>query len=254
MEKIIIILLFLSLGANAQVVNVEQERIKSDTTGIAGTTQVAFQYMKNKSEVFNIEGDIHLQYKTNKSLFLILTDYTFSKAAGADYANAGTQHIRYNYKIKPWLYPEVFTQAQFNRMLNVKFRWLIGAGPRFTLIKTKTLNTANIGELRMYTGILYMYEYEELTNSVYNRDHRVSSYVSLSCRLGKNISVINTTYYQPKINQFKDYRLSSQTDLKIVFSKHFAFKVSYFYFFDAFPALDAPKETQNLSNALSFEF
>jgi putative salt-induced outer membrane protein YdiY len=99
-----------------------------------------------------------------------------------------------------------------------------------------------------------MYEYEELDNAVYNRDHRLSSYLSLSYKMGKNISIINTTYNQPKLSNFKDYRIYSQTDIKMVFSKHFAFKVSYVYSFDTNPALNVPKIDQAFKNSISFEF
>lgn len=245
--------MFISLSVDAQVVNIEEERTNSDSAGIAGSAQISFQYIKNKSEVFNIGGSLHLQYQNKKSQVLCITDYTLSKSAGADYANAGIQHLRYNYKVNNWLYPEAFTQIQFNKILNVNCRWLIGAGPRFRIIKTDFFKNKT-GNLAMYAGTLYMYEYEELINSVYNRDHRLSCYVSLSCKLGKNVSVVNTTYYQPKFKNIGDYRLSSQTDVKILFSKHFYLKLIYIYFVDTYPAQDAPRETQNFKNSLGFEF
>lgn len=242
-----VFLVGLSTAVQAQVMNIEQERISTDTTGWAGTAQVSFQYFKNKAEVWNAGGHLHLQYKTKKSLYLGLTDYTLSKSAGADFANAGIQHLRYNYKINDWFTAEAFTQAQFNKLLNVDFRWLLGAGPRFKVIKTKPF--------RMYAAVLYMYEYEELADtSLIHRDHRLSSYISLTLKLRKNLTLLNTTYFQPKFTDFSDFRLSSQTDLKIGISKHFAFKMSYVYFYDAVPAENVPNETHALQNSLSFEF
>jgi len=232
---------------HAQVMNIEQERIKTDTTGWAGTAQTSLQYFKNKSEVWNIGAHLHLQFKTNKSLYLCLTDYSLSKSAGADFANAGIQHLRYNYKITDWFTMEAFTQAQFNKLLSVDFRWLLGAGPRFKVVKTKPF--------RMYAAALYMYEYEELADTtIIHRDHRLSTYASLTLKIKNNLSLINTTYFQPKFSDFSDFRLSSQTDMKIGISKHFAFKLSYIYYYDTFPAFDVPKETLALQNALSLEF
>jgi hypothetical protein len=246
MKKLFFILLLISCGVHAQVVNIEQERIKNDTTGITGTGQLSFQYLKEKSEVFNIGAGVHLQHKTNKGLVLFITDYVLSKADGANYANAGIQHLRYNYKINNWLAPEVFTQAQFNEILHLNFRWLLGTGPRFTVVKNKSI--------KIYTGLSYMYEYEEVVNAVYHRDHRLSSYLSLSYKLGENASIVNTTYYQPLFSNATDYRISSQTDMKIQFAKHFAFKVGYVYFIDTKPAEDVPRETQNFRNTISFSF
>jgi hypothetical protein len=203
--------------------------------------------MKNDKELFSGGADIHIQYKTQKSLFLLLTNYDITKSSGTDFENAGIAHFRYNYKIKDWLTAEAFTQAQFNKLLKVKFRWLLGAGPRVKLVKTKPF--------RMYMGALYMFEYEMLNDTnLINRDHRLSSYLSFTLKIKDNLSIINTTYYQPKFSDFKDYRVSSQTDLKIGITKHFAFVVSYLYYMDKYPAVGVPNETHYFSNSLVFDF
>jgi hypothetical protein len=243
----VVILLLVTANLRAQIMNIEQERLKTDTTGWAGTAATTFQYLKNSTEFWSSGAHIHLQYKTKKSLYLWLTDYALAKSSGTNYANAGIQHLRYNYKIKDWFTAEAFTQAQFNNVLNVHFRWLLGGGPRFKVVKTKPF--------RMYAAALYMYEYEELADtSIIHHDHRLSCYVSLTLKIKDNLSLTNTTYFQPKFVQFSDYRLSSQTDMKIGISKHFAFTLSYLYYFDAFPAENIPKETHALQNTLSFEF
>jgi hypothetical protein len=250
MKKIslsMIFLAFLSISISAQVMNIEQERMQTDTTGWAGTAALSFQYLKNKTEFWSAGAKIHFQYKTKKSLYLWLTDYSLAKSSGESFANSGIQHLRYNYKILDWFTAEAFTQAQFNEVLSVKFRWLLGAGPRFKAVKTKPF--------RMYIGALYMYEYEEIADTaIYHRDHRLSAYVSVTLKIRDNLSLINTTYYQPKFNDFADYRLSSQTDLKIKISKKFYFTTSYLYFHDAVPAENVPAETHALQNTLGFDF
>ena len=191
-------LLFSAL-AQAQVLNIEQERLVTDTTGWAGTADLKFAYFKNKTEFWSAGADLHLQYKTKKSLYLWLTDYSLARSSGESFANSGVQHLRYNYKILDWFTAEAFTQAQFNEVLNVKFRWLLGGGPRFKIVKTKPF--------RLYGATLYMYEYEELADtSVIHRDHRLSSYLSMTLKIKDNLSLINTTYYQPKFADFSDFR------------------------------------------------
>lgn len=243
----LIILAFLATSLQGQVMNIEQERMQTDTTGWAGSAALSFQYLKNKTEFWSAGANIHLQYKTKKSLYLWLTNYSLAKSAGESFANSGIQHLRYNYKILDWLTAEAFTQAQFNEVLSVKFRWLLGGGPRFKAVQTKPF--------RLYLGTLYMYEYEEISDTaIYHRDHRLSAYVSFTLKIKDNLSLINTTYYQPKFNDFADYRISSQTDLKIKISKHFAFITSYIYYYDAVPAENIPSETHNLQNSLTFDF
>jgi hypothetical protein len=242
-----IVLVLSGLTSNAQVINIEQERIKTDTTGWAGSTKISFQYTKNGPDLWTGGAYAHVQYKTKRSLYLSLTEYNLTKGSGSDFVNAGAQHFRYNYKIKDWFLAEAFTQAQFNKVLKVKIRWLLGAGPRFKVISTKPFC--------LYAATLYMYEHEELYDTnIVNRNNRLSSYLAFTLKIKDNLSLLHTSYYQPKVNQFSDYRILSQSDLKISISKHFSFLFSYLYTYDTFPAIGVPKETHYFGNSLEVTF
>jgi len=244
---LIITLVATAFAASAQILNIEQERIKTDTTGWEGSAKISFQFTKTDQEIWTGGAYMHVQYRTKRSLYLSLTEYNLNKCSGSDFVNAGAQHFRYNYKFKDWFIGEMFTQAQFNKILKVKFRWLVGAGPRFKIINTKPFS--------MYIAALYMYEHEELYGSdIINRTHRLSSYLSSTLKIRDNLCLINASYIQPKITMFSDFRILSQSDLKISITKHFSFLLSYVYTYDAFPAAGVPKETHYLGNSLAFEF
>ena len=243
----ILLLLLSAKILNAQILNIEQDRIKTDTTGWAGTLEISFQYIKNTKELINASSHVHLQYKTIRSLYLWLTNYSLAKSGSSNFADAGYQHFRYNYKFRPWMTGEIFTQIQYNNPLNIRLRWLTGAGPRFKMIKTVPFV--------LYSAVLYMYEYEQVVKpDLIHKDHRMSSYLSFTYKLKDNFSLINTSYYQPKFNDFSDFRFASHTDMKIKISKHLAFKLSYVYAYDSEPAETIPKFTHALQNTLSFEF
>jgi len=244
---LLIILISTVISASAQILNIEQERIKTDTTGWAGSAKISFQFTKTDEELWTGGAYTHVQYKTKRSLYLSLTEYNLNKCSGSDFVNAGAQHFRYNYKFKDYFIGELFTQFQFNKVLEVKFRWLLGAGPRIRIVNTKPF--------MMHIAALYMYEHEELYNSdLINRNHRMSSYVAFTYKIHENLSLINTSYFQPKINDFSDFRVLSQSDLKISISKHFSFLLSYLYTYDTFPATGVPKNTHYLGNSLTYEF
>lgn len=246
-KQTLIVLLFLSVNCtHAQIMNIEQYRMENDTAGWAGNASLSLQYLKNTTELVNAGVSVHLQYKAKKCLFLWKTSYILVKAKGENLANDCAQHLRYNYFMNEWLIPELFTQFQFNDALNVNFRWLAGAGPRFRVLHTKPLN--------LFAAAAYMYEYEELINPiVQHNDHRLSCYISFSLKFLNNMNFFSTTYFQPKINEFSDYRLSSQADLKIKISRHFGFTLSYIYFYDTVPAESTPHDTHTMQNTLSFE-
>ena len=115
--------------ASGQVLNIEQQRIVTDTTGWSGTAGFSSSLTKNSSTLLSVNMKDHVQYKTDSALYLMFLDYGLTKSKESDFDNAGTLHFRYNYKIKPFLTFEAFTQGQFNKLLNVRFRWLTGAGP-----------------------------------------------------------------------------------------------------------------------------
>jgi hypothetical protein len=252
MKQVLILFLviaFLNRGTeiSAQVINVEDERIITDTTGWAGTAKVSFDYAKSTKELWKTGSNLHLQYKTQKSLYLCLGEYRITKASGTDFENSGVFHLRYNYKFLDRITGELFTQIQFNKLLKVDQRWLTGAGPRFKM--------AGGEKFRLYTAALYMYEYEELKEfQTYNRHHRISSYVSFSLKLNNQLRLTNTTYFQPRINEFADFRVSSHSSMMIKLSKHISYVVSYRYFYDKYPAPGIPNETHDFSNSLMLKF
>ena len=133
-----------------------------------------------------------------------------------------SQHLRYNYFIRDKIEYEVFGQAQFNTKLRIVFRGLLGTGLRFHILE--------IENGKIFFGLSYMYEYDELNivpeSISYFRDHRMSSYLSLSANIKDNISISNTTYYQPVLKKFSDVRLSSQTNLNFIISKRFSLTTS----------------------------
>jgi hypothetical protein len=248
MRKFYFVLIFLyPVIAFSQVLNIEEQRIKTDTTGWAGDAAASFQLMKSDDQFVDLGVQLHLQYKTKRSLYLMLSDYSFVKAGADEYANSGFEHFRYNYKITDWYTWEAFTQAQFNKVLSLKFRGLLGTGPRFKVVKTENF--------RLYAAWLYMYEYEELElNSEINRNHRISSYVSFSWKINDILSLVNTTYFQPLVNNFSDFRISAQTDLKFKIFKKLVYTLGYYHYYDTDPPADVVSTVYSMENKLTFEF
>ena len=120
-----------------QVVNIESRRMQSDTTGWLGNFGTNFLFEKNAVEVLNINLNAHVQYKTKKNLYLILTNYNLLKGSGETFSDNLFYHFRFNHKLNTWLRWEVFTQLQQNSVTGIDVRMLAGTGPRFKLHGTK---------------------------------------------------------------------------------------------------------------------
>ena len=125
-DKACLILFFLSslsFIAKAQIVNIERARMQSDTTGWMGNAGASLALTRNVQQVFTTDLDVHLQYKSKKSLYLLLGNYGFLKAAGTKLIDNTFFHLRYNYKINRTLRWEAFTQLQQLQLINELNYW-----------------------------------------------------------------------------------------------------------------------------------
>ncbi len=234
--------------STSQILNAESLRKVTDTSGFTGTASLDFSVKRDVNEYLGFASNIHLQYKMNRHLVLVKNDLEFQRIEGNKFANSGISHLRYNYKIFPRVTWEAFAQAQYNKVSKINFRGLLGTGPRFKLSDSELY--------RFYVGTLVMYEQEELSDNStpIQRDIRGSIYFSFSLYPRKNISIISTTYYQPKLKEFGDYRISSQSSLLIDMFKNFAFKTSYTFIYDEFPAVGIPNSQYNLTSGVVYSF
>lgn len=245
---IFLFFILIAVPATSQILNVESLRKVTDTSGFTGSASMDFSLKKDANEYFGLQTNIHVQYKMNKHLVLLKNDLEFQKVEGNKFANKGISHLRYNYKLFPKIRWEAFVQAQYNKVSKVNFRGLLGTGPRFKLSESENYN--------VYLGTLIMYEQEELEDDItpIQRDIRGSGYLSFSLYPTSNITVVSTTYYQPKLAHFSDFRISSQTSLLIKMFEDFSFKSSYTYIYDQFPAVGIPKTQYNFSSGVVYTF
>lgn len=212
-------------NASAQIVNIEDRRSNlADTSGWFGHLGLGANFVKNTRSITTISGDVRLEYLKGKSKVLCLTNYNLIRSNSEKFIDNGFQHLRYNYNINRELDYEVFAQAQFNNQIRITFRGLLGTGVRWKLIDEKK------GKINW--GVSYMFEYDEIKiveNEITTfRDHRMSTYLSLSLKPSNaNFSISSTTYYQPVLKNFSDVRFSSQTTLKITMTSRLTFTSTF---------------------------
>lgn len=244
---VLLILLLFTMSISSQVVNIESKRMRSDSLGWLGTAELNFQFLKNVETIYDLGGKVHFQFKGKRGLWLFLNEYRLIKSGETKFVNSAFAHVRYNHKVtKELLRWEAFVQAQFNGALDVGLRLLGGTGPRIKIYDSDVF--------RCYAASLYMFEYQEsVDKSIIERNHRTSSYLSITLDAG-SFEISNTTYYQPNMQNFKDYRINSQTDLTIKMTEDLDFKTQFIYRFDNAPFPGIPRETYFLFNGILFEF
>lgn len=248
MIKLINIILF-SFFFNtclAQVINIESKRFIKDTNGFVGSAHLNFAINQNVQQVMSLGINIHAQYLHNKHRILAISDLLFIKAGDKNFVNAGYQHLRYNYKIANRLTIEAFVQAQYNLALLLNRRYLSGVGPRFKIIKRQNV--------KLYAGSLYMYEFQSQNNdSMQEYNHRVSSYFTLNVAF-KSIDFVTTTYFQPNINEFEDYRLANDSSFELQINKSLNFRAGINLLYDTRQPKGIPALSYIFKNGITFKF
>lgn len=244
-------LLFLSclmfFKTHAQIVNIENARIQTDTIGWFGTAGAGLSLTKNTTRVFEADGDAHIQYQTKKDLYLLLGSYSFLKGDDATFIDNTFLHFRYNHKLNSYIRWEAFTQIQKNTVSGISSRFLIGTGPRFKIMKNKIA--------RIYAASLVMYEREDpTTNDLIQNNIRSSSYVSFTITPNKQVELVSTTFFQPKLNNWNDFRILNQASLRVKAAKKISVRINWNYLNDSMPVEGIPSVSYNLSTGFEYSF
>ena len=238
------------MGTNiySQFVNPEAVRSKRDSTGFSGTIGLNMAYIKNTSEIFTMGNSVYIQYTNKRHLAFFINSLSIKRVNDEYIINRGTQHFRYNYKINKRVTWEAFMQSHYNTISKIDKRQLIGTGPRFTVVDEK--------KFEAYIGTLFMYEYEKIKEEeyVYNKDFRFSGYFSFKWFPIKNTTIGSTTYYQPRLDEFSDYRIYSHNSIMFKVVKGLAIGMTYIATYDTSPAIDIPKYQFKLLNGLTYTF
>lgn len=256
LHKIVIISLFtiscIRLSdTHAQLINIESQRIQSDTIRKAGNAFVSFLYQKNNNKpLTQFKSGAVFQFKSNnlKDIFLLLGNYQFSQTREQQLSNAAFFHLRYNRKLNKFLRYELYSQIQNNQLLSLRSRFISGTGLRIKFSNTKVFQA--------YLGISGFYEYEESIENnerLHRNDARMSDYLVLSFKFPNDKGeFVSTSYYQPLFSNFADFRFSNQSSLVIHLSKLLSFTTTFSYSYDEFPPLGVARETISMENGLRF--
>ncbi len=228
--SIFFLIFFISILGKAQIVNVENSR-KSAKKPFEASLNFEFNLKDIGDNILDLKTNADLQYAKGKSRFIFLNYLGYMKYNNADVQNLGYQHIRHNYTFRDSgsVTAEFFVQHQYNEIKLFRKRIIEGIGPRFRIY--------NRQKLKWYSAPLIMNEYEQLLDSASTRVKtvRLDAYTSLYIDFNEFFGLKHITYFQPDISNFDDFRLSSETTLRLKMTKKAAFDIGYSADYDSEP-------------------
>lgn len=229
---------------NAQLVNIESQRMQVDSVRFVLKSDLLFDYSNNNGKYLSqFTANISTQFKSKdlKRIYMFIGSYNTERSKDQDFQNSHFLHLRFNQKITNVFRFEAFVQSQYNAILSINRRELVGAGLRFKFISTPAV--------KAYFGNAYMYEHERIDDSdteFYN--NRNSSYVSCTINFPKSkVNLTETLYFQPKYNDIGNHRVFQQLQAQFPITASLSFTVQFTYFYNSF----VPEISRDYSTDLS---
>jgi hypothetical protein len=132
-------------------------------------------------------------------------------------------HARYDIRLLPFLYAEVFAQIEENQFQRLALRQVDGVGLRFGIVQTRPV--------KLYFGTAWMLDFERLNGEfVFGGGpqwfaQRLSTYLAGSFRLNDRARFADALYFQPRINAPVDFRLLNDATFVVDIDKRFSAKI-----------------------------
>lgn len=242
------VLFFISLFSRGQsVVNTESNRLDTLKNGISGNIELGLNFVQNINNVFQTQNSSQFQWNKKKHSVMSFNALNLTVFNDSKVLNDGVQYLRYSYHLKDFLDIETFGQAQYNEIIKIRGRYLMGMGSRLHIFDSDK------DSVKLHLSVHYMREYEEETTGIINRHHRLNNVLAFGWPINDKVGLNVIAYYQPDMQKFKDFRFSSEASIQIKILERLTFKYSMAWFYDENPPEEINRIFYNIRNTLLFE-
>jgi putative salt-induced outer membrane protein YdiY len=244
----------LSRDASAQV-NTETLRKRIKLVGYSFILEGSLTGDTGNTEGIAVGGGAGGGWGRDPHLIFGYARFDYTKYADVTSVNKTFAHVRYNYEFKPWLWGEVFVQAQSDAFQRLNVRNLVGTGPRVRVLHDVVPKAFDV-----YCGTGYMFERDDISalvgatgpqNQTIQVWHRWNNYVAVAWEVDTRTTCATTFYLQPAFNAFADVRLLSETVLTFKVSKMFAAGVAGSVRYDSEPPTSVLPVDTEIKNTLT---
>jgi len=240
-----------SLPASA-IVNLDALHYQGKQEGLSGTLNAAFSGSSGNTSKSRSRLEASLRRATGHAVDYLLLNYQYGQSFGRTDTDKAFLHLRHIQGISRGTDWEVYTQGEQNRFARLSFRGLLGAGLRLGLYK-RDPNALYLG-----AGGFYSEETLERRSGTDDAKReiqwRVNSYLLLRYGINDSVRFSNTLYYQPRIDDSRDYRLLNQARLTVELSRHLAITLTLDYSHDSRPPADVRPTDFSYLTGLNLKF
>lgn len=258
MHSICAVLLLLSLGilapaapaAGQAILNVERFH-SGEVDGMHAAVTLSGKGTLGNSEVVDVKLEGIVGHRAEKHWPRLIIGGSYLRKRGQEplFDNRFAQ-LRYSYLVSDATQTFTFVQAQQNETLRLRERWLVGNGVR------RQFGSGDGFSVNL--GTWAMWELEEVTPDAVTPGEdarssvfRMSNIAVLRHDFSEGARIMGTTYFQPRIDAFGDFRVLSELALLVPVTERIRLTVSTDWRHDSRPppSLRADDFTMNFGIA-----
>ena len=259
-KHILMTILIFCYGINSTCQSiVNTEKLFNDTEdGFATAAELMGSAISGNANVLLVEYSMNFRYRWGKNNLKLLTGGEFIREDQADVSNNLFSQLRYNYHFNDKNRLVSLYQIQYNKVLLLNRRQLLGLGLRHRLID-KGSDSTNRFKSDFTLGI--MQEEEQLNAETlqigeknYTNYTRSMLSMVISIELGKNFTFINTTYFQQYLKNLTDFRLFNEVNLIFKINKWLSLSCDFEFRHDSEPPSSLKSNDFNTNAGLMLSF
>lgn len=246
----------LSLGwtvAAHAIVNVESLEVGEPPQGYSGAVNLSVDGASGNTDKLSTNLGARLQWHGGAITNFAIFRYAYAESSGIQDTNKLLFHVRHIHQVSAQTAYEGFIQAEHDKFARLLFRGLIGGGTRLTLVEKPGVKSLHLG-----LGGFFSREILEsrpgTTDGGGQNLWRINSYLNYLHHLNGQVSVLSTTYYQPRVDDFSDYRLLEDAALNVKMTDTLSINLSLQLTHDSKPPQDVKKTDVTYSTGIQFSF
>lgn len=195
-----------------------------------------------------------LVYVADKNAYILINNINYFKSTGGPLISNGYAHFRTNFLRKNKLSFEAFTQVQYDEGRKMTSRFLVGAGVRYLMIKSR--------KSRIHVGSGAMQEQEvwrpfDEDQDIEKNMLKLTSYLGGTVFFSDEVKFHIMAYYQTGYDTDDSvyrHRLSGDTKLSIGLTDRLDFTVSFNFQYEDKPIIPINGFVYSLNNGLKWSF
>lgn len=235
------------------IVDIEAMRVGESPQGYSGTLNASITGESGYTDKISTSSGARLQWHSGIITNFAIFRYDYAETSGVSDTNYLLLHVRHIHEVTKKTAYEGFMQAERNEFARLSFRGLIGGGVRLTLNKMA-------GVKSLHLGLGGFYSHEKLTSEPGTTDSgiqnlwRLSTYLNYVRQFNEQVKMLSTTYYQPALEDFGDYRMLEEASLSVKMTDTLNLKLSLDLTHDSRPPQTVKKTDIIYSTGVEYSF